>query len=290
MRQLRSLGAAGSGGNWIINISENRGSVGGFIWSSFVCHKLDFSLFSLSVPLCLALPFRAVAREAGRMRRLATDEGHGEKTAGAREQSPSIERFCDKHDPKPVLRQNQPSNPRITEHCGSHFGAFSPLPYMAGQRYIVPGFNRLAAAALLTGFILTLMVLNYFGARQKTSASSLVVISHHLHAAKERNFHSLRLFLAQVKHLRAKTERFARWLSSCFHLKAHKSVVQETFTVHDACLTVIWDVLLPINCLGNQLFKPQTTEGIAKMMHFQWMSCQKVNTGAGSCRKHFQIV
>lgn len=33
-----------------------------------------------------------------------------------------------------------------------HFVAFSPLPYMAGQRYIVPVFNRLAAAALFRGF------------------------------------------------------------------------------------------------------------------------------------------
>lgn len=40
----------------------------------------------------------------------------------------------------------------------------------------MPGFNRLAAAALLTGFILTLMLLNYFGGRQKTSASFLIVI------------------------------------------------------------------------------------------------------------------
>lgn len=64
------------------------------------------------------------------------------------------------------------------------FQRFSPLPYMAGQRYIVPGFNRLAAAALLTGFILTLMLLNYFGGRQKTSASFLIVIWHHLRAKK----------------------------------------------------------------------------------------------------------
>lgn len=33
---------------------------------------------------------------------------------------------------------------------------------MAGLRYIVPVFNRLAAAALLRGFILTLLLLNYF--------------------------------------------------------------------------------------------------------------------------------
>lgn len=43
-----------------------------------------------------------------------------------------------------------------------YFGAFAPLPYMAGQRYIVPVFNRLSAAALLRGFILTLVVLNFF--------------------------------------------------------------------------------------------------------------------------------
>lgn len=41
-----------------------------------------------------------------------------------------------------------------------YIGAFSLLPYMAGQRYIVPVFNRLAAAALLGG--LTLVLLNYF--------------------------------------------------------------------------------------------------------------------------------
>lgn len=43
-----------------------------------------------------------------------------------------------------------------------YFGAFCPLPYMAGQRYIVPVCNRLAAAAPLGGFDLTLVVLNYF--------------------------------------------------------------------------------------------------------------------------------
>lgn len=48
-----------------------------------------------------------------------------------------------------------------------YFGAFAPLPYMAGQRYIVPVFNRLSAAALLRGFILTLVVLNFFLKREK---------------------------------------------------------------------------------------------------------------------------
>lgn len=38
---------------------------------------------------------------------------------------------------------------------------------MAGQRYIVPVFNRLAAAALLTGSVLTLVLLNYFEKPEK---------------------------------------------------------------------------------------------------------------------------
>ena len=37
---------------------------------------------------------------------------------------------------------------------------------MAGQRYIVPAFNRLAAAALLAGSVLTLAVLNYFWSKK----------------------------------------------------------------------------------------------------------------------------
>lgn len=37
---------------------------------------------------------------------------------------------------------------------------------MAGQRYIVPVFNRLAAAALLRGSVLTLVVLNYFWSKK----------------------------------------------------------------------------------------------------------------------------
>lgn len=51
------------------------------------CHDLclfvtNLNSHSLSPPLCLclSLPFRAVAREAGRIRSLAADEGHGEKT------------------------------------------------------------------------------------------------------------------------------------------------------------------------------------------------------------------
>lgn len=51
-----------------------------------------------------------------------------------------------------------------------YFGAFAPLPYMAGQRYIVPVFNRLSAAALLRGFILTLVVLNFFFEARKAWA------------------------------------------------------------------------------------------------------------------------
>lgn len=46
----------------------------------FVCHKLKFSLSLPPLCLCLSLPFRAVAREAGRIRSLAADEGHGEKS------------------------------------------------------------------------------------------------------------------------------------------------------------------------------------------------------------------
>lgn len=102
-----------------------------FIGSSFVCHKLEFSLYSLIVPLYLALPFCAVAGEAGRMRRLATDEGHGEKPGMALEQSPLIERFCDKYDPRPILRPNQFANQRISEYNTSHFSAF--LHYLIWQ-------------------------------------------------------------------------------------------------------------------------------------------------------------
>lgn len=41
---------------------------------------------------------------------------------------------------------------------------------MAGQRYIVPVFNRLFAAALLRGFVLTLVVLNFFFEARKAWA------------------------------------------------------------------------------------------------------------------------
>ena len=68
----------------------------------------------------------------------------------------------DPHTPDPLPCPILAQNSGMDECKMRYLGAFCPLPYMAGQRYIVPVFNRLAAAALLGGFVLTLVVPNYF--------------------------------------------------------------------------------------------------------------------------------
>lgn len=98
------------------------------------------------------------------MRCLAADEGRreGEKTEIVRKLKTLIERVRSHHDLRAQCKPIPDSKSGINERKGAHFCAFSPLPYMAGQRQLVPVFNRLAAAALLRGFTLTLQMLNYF--------------------------------------------------------------------------------------------------------------------------------
>lgn len=134
-----------------------------FIVSLFVCQKLKFPFcLSLSVFLSVSLSFHAVAREAGRMRSLAAAEGHGEKTGIRRKNLSFFEHIFNRRGLNLPKHLFQNSNSGINVYNMRYFGAFSPLPYMAGLRYIVPVFNRLAAAALLRGFNLTLVMLNYF--------------------------------------------------------------------------------------------------------------------------------
>lgn len=121
----------------------------------------------LSPSLCLSLSFHAVAREAGRMRSLAAAEGHRKKTGIGRKCEALVELVWSPRSLDPIPYSFQCSNSRINECKARYLGSFSPLPYMAGQRYIVPVFNRLAAAALLGGSVLTLVLLNYFWSKSK---------------------------------------------------------------------------------------------------------------------------
>lgn len=85
-----------------------------------------------------------------------------EKTEIVRKSKTLIERIRSQHDLRSPRKPIPDSKSGINERKGAHFCAFSPLPYMAGQRQLVPVFNRLAAAALLRGSALTLLMLNYF--------------------------------------------------------------------------------------------------------------------------------
>lgn len=128
----------------------------------FVCCKLKFLLSMSPTALLFPLFFMLLLGKQGVFAawpRIKTDV--------MRKLGAFVELFCNSHDLKPSLHPIYDSNPGIIERKKPHFGAFSPLPYMAGQRYIVPVFNRLAAAALLLGFsFLTLVVLNYFWSKE----------------------------------------------------------------------------------------------------------------------------
>lgn len=145
------------------NVWGNDGSLEPFCDRSlFVCVKLKLSSclsacphlsvclpVCLSASVCLSLSFHAVAREAGRMRSLAAAEGYGEKTEMRRKCDALTDHLWSQMGLDPLPHQFHDTNPGINGCKMSNLAAFCPLPYMAGQRYIVPVFNRLAVLLCL---------------------------------------------------------------------------------------------------------------------------------------------
>lgn len=96
---------------------------------------------------------------------------------------------------------------------------------MAGHRYIVPVFNRLAAAAQLRAFILTLVVLNYYLFFLEPDKLRFGLVLFPSAATDATHSNELRPFLATIvctESPRANRNRYLRrvraFFLSCFQL------------------------------------------------------------------------